>query len=88
MKKLVLLAPLFLLARGTSEQVRRPEGAPAYLVKYGNAVKSRCTEKAVDLCPRGYTELERKADRYDDLTKVGKLELKADTTTTMLIQCK
>ena len=35
--------------------------------------------------------LDRNSDLYDELTKsgnAGKLEIKADTTTTMLIQCK
>ncbi len=75
----------------TSEQVTGPNGAPVYLMTCGNAVKAKCTEKAATLCPNGYTEPERRANRYDDLTKVGNvgvLELKADTTTRMLIQCK
>lgn len=91
MKRLILVVPLILLGCASSEQVKGPNGAPAYLVKCGNAVKAKCTDKAADLCPNGYTELDRKADQYDDLTKVGNvgiLELKADTTTRMLIQCK
>lgn len=91
MKKLILIVPIFLFGCASVQQVTGPNGTPAYLVKCGNAVKSKCTQKATDLCPNGYTELDRKADRYDDLTKVGnvgKLEIKADTTTSMLIQCK
>jgi len=90
-KKLILLASLFLFGCASSEQVVGPNGAPAYLVKCGNAVKAKCTEKAADLCPKGYTLLDRNGNRYDDLTKVGNagmLEIKADTTTAMLIQCK
>jgi hypothetical protein len=90
-KKLILVAPLFLFGCASTERVTGPNGASAYLVKCGNAVKTKCMEKAADLCPNGYTHLDRNGDRYDDLTKignVGKLEIKADTTTTMLIQCK
>lgn len=74
-----------------SQQVKGPDGKDAYLVKCGNAVKEKCTEKATELCPRGYRLLEREANRYDDLTKVGnvgQLEIKMDTTTTLLVQCK
>lgn len=75
----------------SSKQVKGPNGESAHEVKCGNAVKSKCTEKAVELCPSGYTVLERNADRYGDLTKVGNagvLEIKADTSTIILIQCK
>lgn len=85
------LTPLLLFGCASSQQVTGPNGAPAHLVKCGNAVKSQCGEKAAALCPNGYTTLDRKADRYDELTKVGNiglLEVKADTTTTLLIQCK
>ena len=80
-----------LLGCASAKQVKDPNGETAYQVKCGNAVKSKCAEKAADLCPSGYRMLDRNADQYDDLTKVGNagsLEIKADTTTTMLIQCK
>ena len=82
---------LVLAGCASAKQVKGPNGGTAYEVKCGNAVKSKCTAKAADLCPRGYSVLERNADRYDDLNKVGNagmLEIKADTTTTMLIQCR
>ncbi len=91
MKNFFLLFLLVLAGCASSRQVRGPNGGTAYEVKCGNAVKSKCTAKAADLCPRGYTVLDRNGDRYDDLTKVGNagaLEVKADTTTIMLIQCK
>lgn len=91
MKNLFLLFLVVLAGCASAKQVRGPNGENAYEVKCGNAVKGKCISKASDLCPGGYTELVRKADRYDDLTKVGDagaLEIKADTTTTMLIQCK
>ena len=91
MKNLFLMLLLVLAGCASVKQVRGPNGENAYQVKCGNAVKSKCTAKAADLCPRGYTVLERNADRYDDLTRVGNagaLEIKADTTTTMLVQCK
>jgi len=75
----------------SSQQVKGPNGEDAYEVKCGNLVKSKCAEKAMDLCPHGYNLLNRNADPYDDLTKVGNvgvLEIKADTTTTIMIQCK
>lgn len=73
------------------QKVTTSDGAPAYQIKCGNAVKGKCIEKAADLCPNGYIELDRNTNNYDDLTKVGtlgSLEIKADTTATMLIQCK
>lgn len=82
---------LVLAGCASAKQVKGPNGEDAYLVKCGNAVKDKCAVKAADLCPRGYTELERNANAYDDMTKVGNvgmLEIKADTTTTLLIQCK
>jgi hypothetical protein len=91
MKNLFLILLLVLAGCASAKQVRGPNGGTAYEVKCGNAVKSKCTAKAADLCPRGYSVLERGGDRYDDLSKVGNagaLEIKADTTTTMLIQCK
>ncbi len=87
-----MLASLILLAGcASATQVKGPNGEPAYLVKCGNAVKSKCASKAHDLCPHGYRTLERQADTYGDSTKVGNmgaLEIRADTTTTMLVQCK
>jgi len=91
MKKSILIILVVLAGCASSKQVRGPNGQKAYEVKCGNAVKSKCTAKAADLCPHGYSVLERNGDRYDDLTKVGNagaFEIKADTTTTMLIQCK
>jgi len=91
MQKIFLMFLLVLSACASAKQVKGPNGGAAYEVKCGNAVKSKCTAKANDLCPRGYSVLERNSDRYDDLNKVGSagsLEIKADTTTTMLIQCK
>jgi len=91
MKNLIWFLFVVLVGCASAKQVKGPNGENAYQVKCGNAVKSKCTSKATDLCPHGYRVLERNADRYDDLTKVGSagvLEIKADTTTTMLIQCK
>lgn len=91
MKNLFLILLLLIAGCATSKPVRGPNGENAYQVKCGNAVKSKCTAKAADLCPSGYRVLDRNADRYDDLGKVGNagmFEIKADTTTTMLIQCK
>jgi len=91
MKYLLLMFLVVLAGCASSQQVKGPNGENAYLVKCGNAVKEKCAAKAADLCSHGYTFLDRNADRYDDLTKVGNagvLEIKADTTTTMLIQCK
>lgn len=91
MKKVYLMFVVVLAGCASATQVKGPNGENAFQVKCGNAVKSKCTAKAADLCPRGYKVLERNADRYADLSKVGNagaLEIKADTTTTMLIQCK
>jgi hypothetical protein len=91
MKNLVLILSIVLVGCASAKQVKGPNGEIAYLVQCGNAVKNKCTEKAADLCPNGYNLIDRNSDRYDELTKVGnigKLEIKADTTTTMLIQCK
>jgi hypothetical protein len=74
-----------------AKQVKGPNGEDSYLVKCGNLVKDKCMEKAASICPHGYNALDRNADHYDDLTKVGNaggLEIKADTTTIMMIQCK
>jgi len=91
MKNLFLIILVVLAGCASAKQVRGPNGGIAYEVKCGNAVKSKCNSKAADLCPHGYTTMDRNADRYNDMTKVGNagaLEIKADTTTTMLIQCK
>jgi len=91
MKNLLLLLLVVLAGCASAKQVKGPNGEIAYLVQCGNAVKDKCTEKAADLCPNGYNLIDRNSDLYDVLTKVGnagKLEIKADTTTTMLIQCK
>jgi hypothetical protein len=91
MKLSLFVVVLLLTGCATSQQVATPGGAPAHLIKCGNLAKSACTQKAVDLCPSGYTELERKPDTYGDTTKVGNmglLEIRADTTTFMLVQCK
>ena len=91
MKNAIWIVLVLLFGCASVKQVKGPNGENAYQVKCGNAVKSKCTAKASDLCPRGYMVLDRNADRYDDLSKVGNagvLEIKADTTTTMLIQCK
>ncbi|HEU0186942.1 MAG TPA: hypothetical protein VFR06_03520 [Gallionellaceae bacterium] len=91
MNKLLLLCVVVLAGCASAKPVKGPNGEEAYLVQCGNAVKDKCTAKAAELCPNGYKLLERNADRYDDLTKVGNagaLEIKADTTQRMLIQCK
>ncbi len=91
MKNLILVCLVALLGCASATQVKGPNGEPAYLVKCGNAAKGKCNDKAADLCPGGYKVLDRDADRYDDLSKVGNvgsLEIKADTTTTVLVQCK
>lgn len=92
MKNLLLMMLLVVLAGcASAKQVKGPNGEIAYLVQCGNAVKAKCAGKAADLCPNGYNLIERDSDRYDELTRVGNagvLEIKADTTTTMLIQCK
>ncbi len=91
MKHSILICFVALLGCASATQVKGPNGEPAYLVKCGNAVKGKCNDKAAELCPNGYNLLDRNADRYDDLTKVGNagaLEIKADTTTTLLVQCK
>lgn len=75
----------------SAKQVKGPNGENAYLVQCGKAVQEACTRKSAEVCPNGYRMLERDADSYDDLTKVGnagKLEIKADTTHFMLIECK
>lgn len=91
MKPYIPCLVLLLAGCASSQQVVTSGGQPAQLIKCGNLVKSACLRKAADLCPSGYTELERKPDPYADMTKVGNaglLEIKADTTTTLLIQCK
>ena len=91
MRNVFLIFLIFLAGCASAKQVRGPNGGNAYEVKCGNAVKGKCSSKAADLCPHGYTTMDRNADRYNDMTKVGNagaLEIKADTTTTMLIQCK
>lgn len=90
MKYLFLVSLLVLAGCASSQPTKGPNGEDAYLVKCGNAVKSKCVSEANSLCPNGYVQLERKADDYADSTKVGTigvLEVKADTTTIMLIQC-
>ena len=91
MRHLLLILFVALVGCANSKQVKGPNGEEAYLVKCGKAVQAKCTEKAADLCPNGYNLLDRNPDSYDDQTKVGNagiLEIKADTTKTMLIQCK
>ena len=91
MRNLSWMLLIVLAGCASAEQVKGPNGEDAYLVQCGNAAKGACTDKAAALCPHGYNLLDRKANGYDDMTKVGnmgKLEIKADTTTTMLIQCK
>ncbi len=91
MKNLYLMLLVVLVGCASAQQVKGPNGADAYLVKCGNLAKDKCTEKANDLCPHGYNSLDRNANPYDDMTKVGNLgvlEIKADTTTTIMIQCK
>jgi hypothetical protein len=91
MKKVFLLFFVVLAGCASAKQVTGPNGKIAYLVQCGNAVKSTCAEKAIDICPHGFNELDRSAYRNADLTEVGKLgvlEIKANTTTSMLLQCK
>lgn len=91
MRYIFLMMVVLLAGCASAKQVRGPNGGTAYEVSCGNAVKSKCTSKAADLCPRGYSVLDRKADHYSDMSKMGNagaLEIKADTTTYMLIQCK
>ena len=82
---------VLLVGCASSQQVKTPTGEAAHQVKCGNAAKAACAQKAAEICPAGYTELERKPDPYADTTKIGTigfLEVRADTTTTLLIRCK
>lgn len=91
MKKLLWMLLVVLAGCASVKQVKGPNGEDAYLVQCGNAAKGACTEKAAGLCPNGYDLIDRNSNLYDELTKAGnagKLEIKADTTTTLLIQCK
>jgi hypothetical protein len=91
MKYLFLMLLVVLAGCASVKQVKAPDGEVAYLVQCGKAATSACTSKANDVCPHGYDLIDRNSDRYDELTKVGnlgKLEIKADTTETILIQCK
>ncbi len=75
----------------SAEKLTGPNGETAYQVQCGKAATSACISKAHDLCPRGYNLIDRNSDRYHELTQVGnigRLEVRADTTETLLIQCK
>lgn len=85
------LIALALAGCAAVKPVKLPNGGSAYLVECGRAVAGKCAAKAAEVCPNGYDRLERRADRYTDLTEVGEvgaLELKADTTERLLIQCR
>jgi len=91
MNRLLLIILVVLAGCASVKKVKGPNGEEAYLVQCGKAATSACTSKANDLCPHGYNLVDRNSDLYDELTKVGnigKLEIKADTTETLLIQCK
>ena len=91
MKLAFLLLLVVLAGCASAKKVTGPNGEIAYQVQCGKAATSACTSKANDLCPHGYDQIDRNSPLYDDLTKVGnlgKLEIKADTTEYMLIQCK
>jgi hypothetical protein len=91
MKHALLLFLVVLTGCASVKQVTGPNGEIAYQVQCGKAAKGACTSKANDLCPHGYNQIDRNSPLYDDLTKVGNLgtlEIKADTTEYMLIQCK
>lgn len=91
MKKILFLCVVVLAGCASAKPAKGPNGENAWLVECGKAVQEKCAAKAADLCPNGYVKLERKANEYDDLSKVGNvgvLEIKADTTERMLIQCK
>ena len=91
MKYIYLVSLFVLVGCASAKQVRGPNGENAYEIQCGNAVKNKCALKAADVCPHGYRMLERKSNTYDDTNKVGglgALEIRADTTTTILIQCK
>jgi len=91
MKHFLLMFLVVLAGCASAKKVTGPNGEVAYEVQCGKAATSACTSKADDLCPRGYNKIERDSDLYNDLTRVGglgKLEIRADTTEYMLIQCK
>ena len=91
MKHFLLMFLVVLAGCASVKKVTGPNGEVAYEVQCGKAATSACTSKADDLCPRGYNQIERNSDLYNDLTRVGslgKLEIRADTTEYMLIQCK
>jgi len=91
MRRWLVLVMVVLAGCASAKKVTGPNGDIAYLVQCGKAATGACTSKAIDLCPHGYNVIDRNSSLYDDLTKVGdlgKLEIKADTTETLLIQCK
>lgn len=90
MHKYFFIFSLVLTGCATATKATGPNRESAYEVSCGNAVKSKCEDKAKELCPTGYHLLNRPSDAYRDSSKVGNLgalELRADTTTKLLIVC-
>jgi hypothetical protein len=91
MGRIIFASVIVLAGCASATRYTGPNGETVYQIKCGKAAPSKCTDKAADLCPKGYRVLERNADTYSDTTKIGNaglLELHADTTKILLVECK
>jgi len=65
MKSVFIVVIVGILAGcATASQSVGPNGGPAYSIACGAAVPHKCLEKAGQVCPNGYTVLNRRDSEY------------------------
>ena len=78
----------FLAGCATSKPIQGPNGKPAYLVKCGGAVIDACYKKAAEVCPDGYTLLEKTGGQNGMGLGMGNSMTFTKTTNTLLVECQ
>ena len=90
MLKPFLLATLTLVASGcaTSNQIQGPNGKPAFFIKCGSAVLQKCYEKAAEVCPSGYSMLDRDQNGNAIIVPAGNALVMTRGPNSIFVECK
>jgi len=84
----LMLVTLVLGGCATSHPIKGPNAKTAYVVKCASSTIDACYEKAAEVCPAGYTMLDRNSNPSGMLVPAGKSMLYSSGPSTLLVECK
>ena len=83
-----LAVSVLLAGCATSEPIKAPDGNMGYFIKCGSAVIDACYKKAAELCPGGYTQVDRETSPNGIVAPVGNAFVFARGRNSMFVECK